>query len=731
MPLSPFPRVSRGPLRRRCGWRAVTAAVLLLILIVVGASASVASVPPVATAAEVSHVLPELVVSPPAPVLSEQSSSYAFTVLVRNSDTQQLPAGTLTLQLNPQRVESVKGLSAEFPASGVLLETREVDKIDAQSERLVTLSVPRASLPLNASSPAGVYLAQATFTPENADDTPVPKTQSPTTPSPTPDTDARTENLKASTSSSTADVVPFVWRGSGGSTVKLSIIVPLVLPSSISTMPTPEQLGDVTPKLDELLTAATRARATLAIDPRLTAGIRAYGQDSPEEARKLLQRLETTELPTFFLQFADADPAAQAASGLTELMKPTSLTFVTHLGTFTPSAEPTPTPTPTDEATDGSESSSVPTLKELLQWPTSELVAWPAEGSVDTKTITLLKNSGVSSLILDSSNVAHTGGPRATMGDTSALIADSALAALAQDSLTAGADTERSAALAGAAAQLALAAQVGSPGLVLGLDRGAAAEDTDPAQLLKAIGDLDWVAPIPQTEQTAGTATLKSSGTLAERQQLLRSAANREASVDERSKILVHPDYLTGYQRSRLLNLFATRYANPASHFEQVSKTYRKRDAELMQGVRTIDTQNTQLVGTSTRVPIQLRNSLPFDALVAVQADPVSAALSLPETHFPDVAVKAEGTSRILVPVRSRVSSGESGLVVSVTDASGNFTVDTSSLSISIRSSVETIALWVLGLLAALLLGFGTWRSIRRRRSSKQPPTPSPGITHT
>lgn len=763
MPLLTRPRVSHGPRGRVAGWRAVAAALLSLLLVAVGVSASDASVPPAAKTEEVSEALPELVVSPPTSVLSENSSSYDFTVLVRNPGKQDLPSGTLALHLNPQRVESLKGLDTDFPASSVLLETVEFSRVDAESERSVTLSVPRASLPLTASSVAGVYLVQASLTPGNAGDDPAPATPAPATQSPTPSADAAKSDAEATDSSGISDVVPFVWRGSGGSAVKVSFIVPLVLPSTISTMPTPEQLGEVTPKLDELLTTATRERATLAIDPRLIAGIRAYGEDSPKAARQFLSRLEATDLPTFLLQFADADPSAQAALGFTELLEPTSLTFITRLGTFTPSDDPTPTDESADSETnadtnkdatpgesdaqadtapggapdgaaDHSGSGTVPTLQELLQWPRSELVAWPAEGSVDSGTLALLKKSSVSSLILDSSNVTYSGGPQAAMGDTSTLITDSSLATSARDALSARTDTERSAALAGAAAELALAAQAGSPGLVLGFDRGATAENPDPAGLLKDLGSFDWVIPVPQTEQATGKATLKSSGTLEERRELLRSAVNREPSVDEVSKILVHPNYLTGYQRTRLLNLFATRYANLDSNFEQTFKTYHERDEELLKGVRTINTRNTQLVGTSTRVPVQLRNSLPFDALVAVQADSVSAALSLPETHFPDVSVKADGTSRILVPVRSRVSSGESGLVIRVTDASGDFTVYKKTLSISIRSSVETIALWTLGILATLLLSFGIWRSIRRRRSLKQtqPPTPEPpGIART
>ena len=143
---------------------------------------------------------------------------------------------------------------------------------------------------------------------------------------------------------------------------------------------------------------------------------------------------------------------------------------------------------------------------------------------------------------------------------------------------------------------------------------------------------------------------------------------------------------------------------------------FRTRDAELLGGVQAISTEHTQLVGVSTRVPIQLRNALPFDAIVQVRADPASAALSVADRVFSDVRVPAEATGSVLVPVQSRVSSGESGLVVSVTALAGEPTTYTGTLNISIRSSIETVGVWVLGSLAALLLVLGIWRSVRRKR---------------
>lgn len=216
-----------------------------------------------------------------------------------------------------------------------------------------------------------------------------------------------------------------------------------------------------------------------------------------------------------------------------------------------------------------------------------------------------------------------------------------------------------------------------------------------------------------------GTAALRAASALEERRELLRSAAGREADVNEVSVLLQHPADLTGYQRARLLNLFATRYAAADADFAAVAEQYAERDDELRSGVQVVSAEHTQLVGTSTQVPLQLRNHLPFDAIVSASVFPISAALSVNERKFTDIVVTADGNARVMVPVRSRVSSGESGLSIEVTDRSGEFISDSGVLQLTLRASIEKIGFWVLGVLAALLLVFGTVRSIRRRARAR------------
>jgi hypothetical protein len=683
---------------RRFRARAIPAALLVLGLVAAPAAPALAE----EEAPDPAISSAEFVVAPQDPVIREDADA-AFGLLIRNAGEQAIPSGTIELRLSVQPVGSPEDLDAQPTTPSLHLAEARVGETAPESEQAATISVPQDDLP--ALETRGVYTVRAVFRPDPSDDT--------------------------QTSDALSAVTPVVWRGPGPpdadagggsganagtgaeidadagagvrSSVRLGVIVPVVLPSDIRTLPTRSQLGELAPAWDRLLTQARAHRATLAIDPRVIAGIRAYGDEAPENAGQFLERLEQSSLPSFLLQFADADPAAQAALGFTSLLAPSSLDFVSRFGSFplessgegggadapasgaddgagadgadageqgsgaegdrpetsgeatgtSAASDPDETAGPSDPAGDAGtredsgtredtdapedpEAPTLPALEDLLSWPQGAATAWPANGTVDSATLELLRASGIETAVLGSGNVSASDATRSRISRSDVLITDDALGDEARATLSAATEAERAAGAARLAARLAFAAQSGSEGTLLGLDRGAMGSSEDPALLLELLASLDWVVP---------------------------------TSV-----------------------------------------------SELPEGVRVISTEHTQLVGSSTRIPVQLRNALPFDAIVAVQVEPSSAALSITERRFPDVLVPAEANERVLVPVLSRVSSGESGLVVTVSAATGDPTVFTSTLPVSISSSFETIALWVIGSLAALLLGFGTWRSVRRRR---------------
>lgn len=650
----------------------------------------------------------ELTLAPTETVLDPAAQRYEFTTLLTNQASEEIVGGSLSLELSPQRIEKIAQLSEPFPDAGTHISEIEVGAISPDAPQSATISVQRTDFPLSGSDAPGVYLLRATFIPQAGDEPETDSTVFGTTPivwrgafepASTPADPSPTNTQDQPVGPAEADAT----NVEASPTTELGLIIPLVLPAQVNAMPSRKQIDEVVPRLAALIDTAEKTRATLAIDPRIIASIRASGEDASQQAQQLLTRLESTQLPNFLLQFADADPAAQAALGYSELLAPKNLDYVTRQASQTPAA-------------DDSEN-SLPTLESLLEWQTDQpTVGWPADGQADGATIELLRSGGFSDVVLSSDNVTHSGGPRATFTGETAFVSDTALTELTRDAITADDDTNRMSALSEAVARLALTAQNDGHGTLIALDRGAIAEAENPSEIITQLTSLSWVTPTAVPDLQAGSASLRSAAPLEERRELLRAAANQEPDVDALSVLLRDPSDLTGYQRARLLVLFGTRYAADGTNFAAVAEQFTARDTELRRGVQAISTEHTQLVGTSTRVPLQLHNHLPFEAIVTVNVAPSSAAIQVSDQQFLDVSVAADGNSRVFVPVHSRVSSGETALEISISDASGETVTGSSSLPLTIRSSIETIGLWTLGILTLLLLVFGTRRSLRKRR---------------
>ncbi|GAA1321906.1 hypothetical protein GCM10020360_24200 [Nonlabens tegetincola] len=709
----------------------------------------------------------ELVVAPEAPVLTEADTEAKFAVLLRNTSEATAPEGSIELALGERFTgqsaseaaaagDSGEAESAEATAAPrTVIATSQIDAVRPGSEQRITVSVALKDISLFTAAAHGVYPLYATYAASDS-----------------------------SVANSLTAFAPVVWEGpEPTASVPVGVIVPLTLPASVQSMPSRAQLGEALPRLDALVDYAVTSHGVLAIDPRIIVAIRGYGTEAPRGAPELLARLESTGIPSFLLQFGDADPAAQAALEFESLLQPVGFEFITRFGAWE-ATEPEPTEgdgaatgdaaagkaagapagteagaaaatsatastaaastdsggstdtnpgtggdtdaEPTDSAepadpepgeADPEQPAAAPTDAALSAWPHGLAGGWPAPGQADHRTIALLRGAGVDLTVLSSTNVRLTGGPRASLGDGSALVTDSELDAAVRLALTGASETDRALGEAQAAARLALAANAGVTGLVIGVDRAGAAEHDHPERVLSQLTAPRWVDAVAHTALPEGSAQLQPGSSSEERTELLRTAMLNEPAVREVRALLEQPEYLDSYQRMRLLTLFGTRLAAPDEDFAAAAKQFAKRDQELRDGVRLVDTKRAQLVGGSTRIPIQLRNSLPFDAKVTLEVAPTSAALNLPERSFTNIELPEDSSERVLVPANSRVSSGESALLLTVSSSDGEFTAATGRLDVSISTTVETVAIALLGSAAALLFGFGIWRSVRRRRA--------------
>ena len=685
----------------------------------------------------------ELVISPEAPVVTSATAEVTFSVLLRNSGQTTAPEGSVALAIG----ERLVGASALQPADPSVTEpsdaaaatprtiiaTVNVDAVAPGDAVATTVTVERADIDAFSPNGHGVYPIYGTYASSDSD---------------------LTAPLTAYT--------PIVWEGpEAAKSVQLGSIVPLTFPAEVQSMPSRAQLGDAVARFEALVDAAQSARSVLAIDPRLITAIRGYGTEAPRAATELLDRLEHTNIPSFLLQFGDADPAAQAALGFDALLQPAGFEFITRYGAWeqAPAASEAEPSEPADGELAGADTAGTgagangagadtagsdagagadndadpepaapsdgadtelgvaPTDAELNDWPAGLAAAWPAPGQVSHRTLALLQGAGLDLTVLSSANVRLTGGPRATLAGGGALVTDSELDAAARLALGGETRAERDLGSAQAAARLALAAESGVKGLLVGLDRGGVAASELAAELLADFTAPRWVSPAPYTELAEGAAVLEPQTPDDTRLELLEAAVANEPNVREVRALLTHPEYMDSYQRMRLLTFFGTSHAAADSDFSATARQFAGRDAELRDGVRLVDTKRAQLVGGSTRIPIQLRNALPFEARVTLEVAPTSAALRLPERTFAGIELPEDSSERVLVPATSRVSSGESAILLSVSSTDGEFLASSGRLEVAISSAVETVAITILAAAAALLFGFGIWRSIRRRRS--------------
>lgn len=674
----------------------------------------------------------DLLLAADTAVATADTGEVRVRVLLRNPGEIPLPGGQLHLTVDPTPVTD----PAELAPGAIPGGLRELVRVDVtptgpNAERELEVTVPLAAFRFSPDAP-GVYALRADL--RLAATEPLETRQAPVL---------------------TAPPTPLVWQGvADAARVPLALVIPLGLPDSVVTMPSTAQLRDASPRLLALIDTAERTQATLAVDPRIVAAIRLLGDTAPAPAQAVLERLTATTTPVFALQFADADPAAQAALGRTELLQPLGFEYLrAATGEETDGestdTEPAPAPAPDDGTIDdgsaspengdagGRDESGRPSdasatdpdalagANALTRVPQAFPAAWPAEGAVDRATLGLLAASGMRTVVLDSTNVAGTSDARARIDAFTALVADHDLGRAGERALTAPTATERASGRAHAVATLALAAQQGRNGMLLAVDRAAAAEADDTADLLAALTALPWVRPVAVESLPLGQATLREGETREPRRESLRLAESRSASIDDLAPLLEQPSWLIEFQRVRLLTAFATRLADPDA-FTPFEERYRNTDDTLLGGVHPVTAETTQLVGVSSELPVTLHNALPFDARVTLRVTPTSAAVAVPTRTITDLRVRAEGNQTALVTVRSRVSSGESGLVLGVWDADGKREYRSTTAALTIRSSLETLLLLGLGSAASVLLAVGIARSVRRRAARRREPRTAP-----
>lgn len=611
-----------------------------------------------------------LTLAPAAPVIAPESGDIEFVFEATNTTTQELAESRVALFVSPSRVTAQPALAEALTRTSlpedvaIALGSDSIAALGPNDRQSVTFTVDTATLGLPLTGAAGVYVAYASFHPEGMD-----------------------AQLTAT---------PFVWQGTG-TTVQtpLHTIVPLLFPSTVDGMPTPAQLAELTSAgglLSQNLAAAQSQSSTLAIDPRIIVAIRALGARAPDSATEFLARLSTSTNSSFALQYADADLSAQGQLGLETPLLPEGFSFYANTSPLADFSNFTYT---------------IPA------------VAWPRQDSVTDSSLNFIRQSGFSTVLLSENNLSLANSTSAALTDTRVISLNGACERLSAPLVSDTSAAIRASASAQLVSELALINQssTSTVPITCAVNRGEARQ-AEISTVFELLTQLPWLktASFAEIAGQAGSASIANAPLPAERLEALQQSLTTEPEIDEVSAVLQQPRYLVELQRLRILEFFATSVGVGSPDYEQVTAAFFERDAQTLNGVHVTPVRQTNLVGSSSRIPVQVSNGLPFPAAVSAEVAPANFGLVVEEPAIELTQIEQNSSVNLTVPVRARVSAGQSALIVSLFAQNGQL-ADEEVLPIVIRSSWESIALITLGILVAGFFGFGIWRSVRARKA--------------
>ncbi|WP_306233509.1 DUF6049 family protein [Agrococcus beijingensis] len=137
----------------------------------------------------------------------------------------------------------------------------------------------------------------------------------------------------------------------------------------------------------------------------------------------------------------------------------------------------------------------------------------------------------------------------------------------------------------------------------------------------------------------------------------------------------------------------------------------------LRNGVQIVGGSEIQAVGERVPMPITITNQLDEAAEVVLTVRASNALMTVREPST-TIVVPAGSQQRVQVPV-DIVGTGTVLLIAQLHTPDGVPLGQIQTLRVSAQPTIEVAVAWVLGSAIVLLLGFGIWRSVRKRRLGK------------
>ncbi|PPG24833.1 DUF6049 family protein [Rathayibacter toxicus] len=508
----------------------------------------------------------------------------------------------------------------------------------------------------------------------------------------------------------------------------VSVLVPLTVPETADGLLSADTLKDYTRPtgtLSRQLDAVAGRAATIGVDPRILASIRILGSSVPDSARAWLDRLHSLPNELFALPYADADISAQAQSGLSTLLTPSSFDYGINDSLFT-SATSSSTPAPPP----GGQGTERPTKESLLSFawsPSLGSLAWPDDLTVRTADLDIYAANGMNRTLVSSDNLVLPAGvstaTRGTVRGHEIVVVDSTLSAGLNAAASAGSDSDWRSQMTAITAGLSHVQEENQTSdVVLAVSREAAVDGGRLAQTLDAIDRLPWThgtslnsaLAAPATDDISVVDSPESRKRLDQVSELLALARR----VESFSAVLSHPELLRGKRGSDSLALLALSWRRNDTGWSAALAANRELVQKDLSSVSIDASDNVLQVSRDSSVPVYVRNSLPWPVAVRIDAATSNAVLDIDEASIGSTRIDAGSQGRIAIPVKARVGNGETDLRLQLTALDGTPIGDETNIRTSVRADWESVGTLVLGIGLVLFFGFGILRNIRRRRHS-------------
>ncbi|WP_246142344.1 DUF6049 family protein [Lacisediminihabitans profunda] len=635
---------------------------------------------------------------------------------ISNSGAQVIPAGTATVTLNRTAVSSRTDLAGWHDSDSILGDDKLGTKIfetgtpevPAGHSVPVVITVPAAAVSLSAQSSWGTRTVAVTV-----------------------------RSVGSVVAQARTDIV---WAPGGpvaatGLAVAFALTVPHpttgLIPADL--LATYTGIGGI---LSHDLDSVIGRNVAIGIDPMLLASIRVLGDSAPQSATDWLSRLEGAPNDTFALSYADSDLAVATQAGSKRLLTPTGFpidpTLFPGASTVSPSPQtgaptggPTPTPSPT-----GGPVSPLPTPESLVAWPyTIDKIGWPADDTVVEADLDAFDSFGLSTTILNSSNVSYTvnytPSAAATIDKHRVVVSDNILSSLLRSA--AGASSQLAwenamVRLSGSIAVVGRERLAESRTLLTTLGRSTGIEPRL-SQTLDALAALSWATPATVAAvATAGepiSASVTAKPVPAARLAQIKALLASEAQVGNFSSVLADPSLLSTERRLSLLALLSNSWSSDDSGLAAANAKYLTRSTTILNSVSIAESSSLFLTSQNSPLPVTVSNKLPWPVTVYVSVRSPTGILEVLEPRV-ELTIEANSQAKASVPIRS-VANGEVLIDTTLSSATNIPIGRPVQTKVEVQAGWETAFTAVVAALVVGVFGFGIWRNIRKRRKGKGP----------